>query len=102
MGGIAALPDPKLTAAMAHKQGGKDEAQLGLNRSRPRLIAPNGKQLEGVSRLVNPSTEDGEIAAGEEDRVERDYLGRLLHVADEALQNVKPGADHPKRRGRHH
>jgi hypothetical protein len=102
MRGIAALLDPKLTVAMGQKHGGKDDAKLGFNRSHPALRAPNGQHLEGVPRLVNPSTNDAEVAAGEDDPVERDYLGRLLHVADEALQHVKRGGDHRKRRGRPH
>src|SRR5437764_15216683 len=101
MRGIAAVLGPELTVAMSQKQGAKDDAGVGFNRSHPRVKTTDA-QLEGVSRLVNPSTENAEIGAGEEDQVERDYLGRLLHVADEALQHVKRGGDHRKRRGRPH
>jgi len=51
--------------------------------------APNEHYLKGVSRLVNPPSEDAEIVSGEEDPGERDYLGRLLRVADEALSRFK-------------
>jgi hypothetical protein len=85
---------------MGQKQDRKDDGQLRLNRLHPPLTAPDGQQLKGVSRLVNPLADDAEIAGGDEDRVERHYLGRLLHVADEALQHVKRDGDHRKRRGR--
>ena len=61
----------------------------------------NEQHLKGVSRLVNPRSEDPEIVSGEEDQGERDYLGRLLRVADEALRHVK-GVFHRTRRGRLH
>jgi hypothetical protein len=49
---------------------------------------------------VNPLGDEPEIVRREEDPVERDYLGRLLHVADEALHCDK--REHRKRRGRIH
>jgi hypothetical protein len=54
-----------------------------------------------VSRLVNPRSSDPEIGAPEEDPGESDYLGRLLHVADEALQPVNRDTPHRKRRRVH-
>jgi hypothetical protein len=64
--------------------------------------APNEHYLKGVSRLVNPPSEDAEIVSGEEDPGERDYLGRLLHVADEALSRFKRRLFQSTRRGRIH
>ena len=53
--------------------------------------------------MVNPRDDDPEIASAEEEQGERDYLGRLLHVADEALRHVKKGTNQrPRRRGRIH
>lgn len=59
---------------------------------------PNQQQLKGASRLVNPRSSDPEIVAPEEDPGERDYLGRLLHAADEALHPVNRDRPHRKRR----
>jgi hypothetical protein len=58
--------------------------------------------LKGVSRLVNPKDDDPEIVSAEEEEGESDYLGRLLHVADEALSHVRQGVSHRARRGRIH
>jgi len=64
---------------------------------------PRQQHLKGVCRLVNPRDDDPEIASAEEEQGERDYLGRLLHVADEALRHVKKGTNQrPRRRGRIH
>ena len=98
---IAASFDPQLTAPMSHKQAEKEDSGTRLNQPHNSAI-PDDKQLKGVSRLVNPQGDPADIAVGEEDPVERDYLGRLLHVADEALQYVKRGGDHRRRRGRPH
>lgn len=61
---------------------------------------PNEQELKGVSRLVIPRKDEQEVISGEDD--DRDYLGRLLHVADEALHQVERGRNHRKRRGRIH
>ena len=58
--------------------------------------------LKGVSRLVNPPDDDPEIVSAEKEEGERDYLGRLLHVADEALRHGRQGVSHRGRRGRIH
>jgi hypothetical protein len=50
---------------------------------------------------VNPRKNEPEIVAQEEEPDERDYLGRLLNVADEALHSVKRGGEHRKRRRVH-
>ena len=63
--------------------------------------SPNQQNLKGVSRLVNPPDDDAAAVAGEEEQGERDYLGRLLRVADEALRHVKEGFQR-HRRGRIH
>lgn len=60
------------------------------------------QHLKGVSRLVNPKDDDPEIVSSEDDPGERDYLGRILRVADEALSHVKRGVSHRPRRGRIH
>ena len=74
-----------------------------LNHSNPRSSKdPRQQHLKGVSRLVNPPDDDPEIVSAEEDQGERDYLGRLLHVADEALSHVKEGIVRRPRRGRIH
>ena len=62
---------------------------------------PAQKNLKGISRLVNPQDDDPEIVAAGEEPSERDYLGRLLRVADEALRHVKQTV-HRHRRGRIH
>ena len=98
MRGIVGFVDPRLTVGMR----GRHDAGIRRNNAHPRLTVGDKQQLQGVSRLVNPPATDAEIARGDEDPVERDYLGRLLHVADEALENVKRGGDHRKRRGRPH
>jgi hypothetical protein len=70
--------------------------------SRPRgSTPPNQQHLQGVSRLVNPRSCDPEIIAPEEDPGGRDYLGRLLHVADEALHPVNRDGPLLKRRRVH-
>ena len=58
--------------------------------------------LKGISRLVNPPDDDPEIVSAEEEEGERDYLGHLLHVADEALRHVRHGVSHRGKRGRIH
>ena len=72
----------------------------------------SGQPIRGITRLVNPPEDDQEAIAGEEDPVERDYLGRILHVADRALRQGKDGQGkdghtkdevlHRPRRGRVH
>jgi len=87
---------------MSQKQGGKDQPR-GIRISHSHgAEAPSEQQLKGVWRLVNPPSDDPEIVSGEEDQGERDYLGRLLHAADEALRHVKRGFFHRTRRGRLH
>jgi hypothetical protein len=70
----------------------------GLQATRPDAPqqAPQQQHLKGISRLVNPPNDEPELPAQEEDPVEREYVGRLLHVADEALHHDK--RDHRKRR----
>ena len=51
----------------------------------------NGQPIRGITRLVNPPEDDQEAVSGEVDPVERDYLGRILHVADRALRQGKDG-----------
>jgi hypothetical protein len=53
--------------------------------------------LKGVTRLVNPLPEEPKSSAPDQDATERDYLGRVLQVADRALRHVKR-----PRRGRPH
>ncbi len=60
-----------------------DNHQRGGSRS--------GQPIRGIVRLVNPPEDDHEAISGEEDPVERDYLGRILHVADHALRQEKDG-----------
>lgn len=60
----------------------------------------SGKPIRGIARLVNPPEDDHEVISGEADQVERDYLGRILHVADRVLRQVKDGVFHRTRRGR--
>lgn len=62
----------------------------------------SGQPIRGITRLVNPPEDDHEVISAEEDPVERDYLGRILHVADRALRQVKEGVLHRTRRGRAH
>ena len=74
-----------------------------LNHSHPSPQRdPNQLQLKGVSRLVNPRDDAPEIISQEEDQGERDYLGHLLRIADEALRHVKQGILHRHRRSRVH
>ncbi|HKW97265.1 MAG TPA: hypothetical protein VJN43_05995 [Bryobacteraceae bacterium] len=91
---------------MSTKHAGRDESadksgDIPLNHAQPRgSQRPNAQELKGVSRLVNPRGEDAELGAGEDDPGERSYLGRLLHIADEAL-HVKRRGNHRKRRRVH-
>src|ERR1700732_1569248 len=95
---IAAFPGVTLTASMSQKHSSPNGSTCP-NRSSPReSTPPNQQHLQGVSRLVNPRSSDPEIVAREEEPGERDYLGRLLHVADEALHPVKRDGTHRKRR----
>jgi hypothetical protein len=89
---------------MGHKNPGKAGPSLSLYN--PRGPSANQTPLKGVSRLVNPPSDEPEIVAREKDSTEREYVGRLLHVADEALNNDKNDkndkGEHRKRRGRIH
>jgi hypothetical protein len=73
-----------------------------LDQSDPPSKEPDRRHLKGASRLVNPPEDAAEILPTEEDEGERDYLGRILRVADEALRHVKQGILHRPRRGRIH
>ena len=97
---IAAFPGLQSTACMGHKHSATNGSTRSNHRTQREPIRPNQQYLKGVSRLVNPPSDDPEILVPEEDAVERDYVGRLLHVADEALHQDK--RDHRKRRGRIH
>ena len=98
---IAAFASVTLTAIMSEKHSSPN-GSTRPNRSDPRgSTSANQQHLQGVARLVNPRKNDPEIAAQEEEPGERDYLGRLLHVADEALHSVKRGGEHRKRRRVH-
>ena len=58
----------------------------------------HGEQpLKGVARLVNPPADEQESSGLDQDATERDYLGRVLNVADRALRREKRA-----RRGRPH
>lgn len=95
---IAAVRCVKLTAIMSQKHSSPN-GSTRPNRSSPGGSTPaNQQHLQGVARLVNPRKNDPEIVAREEEPGESDYLGRLLHVADEALHRVKRGGEHRKRR----
>jgi hypothetical protein len=97
---IAAFAGVTLTAVMSEKHSSPN-GSTRPNRSSPRGSTPaNQQHLQGVARLVNPRKNDAEIVTQEEEPGERDYLGRLLHVADEALHPVKRG-EHRKRRRIH-
>ena len=97
---IVGFHGSKLTVNVGHKRVGKGKAMYS-NHSNLRESAPNQQQLQGVSRLVIPLKNVPEVVARGEDPFERDYLGRLLHVADEALHHVKHGREHRKRRRVH-
>jgi hypothetical protein len=43
--------------------------------------------LKGATRLVNPPADEQE--SPDQDPGERDYVGRVLHVADRALSHAK-------------
>ena len=75
-------------AAIFHLGAHHIIGQLGENRMVHRMSADrhqrggsgSGQPIRGVTRLVNPPEDDHEVISGEEDPVERDYLGRILHV----------------------
>lgn len=71
---------------------------IRVNGPNSSAAALNGRQLKGISRLTNPRSDDPEIMSEEEDPGTRDYLGYILHVADEALRHVKRGLLHRARR----
>ena len=98
---IAAFPSPKLTTSVSQKHPSPNGSTRPHRSSPPESTPPNQQHLQGVSRLVNPRKNDPEIVAREEEPGERDYLGRLLRVADEALHGVKRGGEHRKRRRVH-
>lgn len=85
---------------MSSKHTGKQES-ASLHQAH-RGVATPAEHLKGVCRLVNPpNSKDPEAVLPEQDSLERDYVGRLLHVADEAL-HTKSSPNHRKRRGRVH
>jgi hypothetical protein len=99
---IAAFSSPKLYGSVSQKHSSPNEHTRSSHSSPRQSTPPNQQHLQGVSRLVNPRKNDPEIVARDEDPVESDYLGRLLHVADEALHHrVKRGGEHRKRRRVH-
>jgi len=61
----------------------------------------NEQPIRGAAHLVNPPEDSPDAAPGSEDEVERDYLGRILHVADRALRQAKE-VFHRTRRGSVH
>lgn len=69
---------------------------IRTNHPRPHKATDTNEQLSGVSRLVNPKRPPHEPVADDKDPGERNYVGRLLEVADAALQT----ADTPDRRKR--
>ena len=80
---------------MGFRSNHSDPPDLPLEKS------PIQQNLKGISRLVNPRDDDLEVFAADEEPGERDYLGRLLRVADEVLRQVKQGLQR-HRRGRIH
>lgn len=55
------------------------------------------QRLKGATRLVNPPADEQESSVPDQDPGEREYVGRVLHVADQALRHAKR-----PRRGRPH
>jgi hypothetical protein len=98
---IAAFPGSKLTTSMSQKHSSPNGSTRPHRTSPRESTPPNQRHLQGVCRLVNPRKNDPEIVAREEEPGERDYLGRLLRVADEALHRGKRGGEHRKRRRVH-
>jgi hypothetical protein len=100
---IAGVAHCRLTAIVSQKHSSRDElASVRLGHAQPPgSQPPNEKELKGVARLVNPRDDDADLGAGDDDPGERDYLGRLLHVADEALDRVKNRWNQRKRRRVH-
>ena len=97
---IAASHGPKLTVCVGHKRAGRGEAMRSES-SNSGAATLNQQHLQGVCRLLNPLHREPEFVAREKDGGERDYVGRWLHVADEALHSVKRDAPHRKRRRVH-
>lgn len=98
---IAGLANREFTAAVSQKHADR-ESDIRLNHAQARgSRLPNEKQLKGVSRLMNPRVDEAELGLGDDDPGERDYVGRLLHVADEALHHEKRRGSHRKRRRVH-
>jgi hypothetical protein len=80
-------------------QSAPTEERLGIHNdpNRRGRELPSDQPLKGVTLLVHPPSDDARIVG---DEGEHDYLGRILHVADQTLRNVKLGMFHPTRRGR--
>ena len=45
--------------------------------------------IRGIARLVNPPEDEGDVIFPKEEFVEREYWGRILHVADRVLRRRK-------------
>lgn len=86
---------------MSQKHESRDENHAN---PRPREgVTAHQYHLKGIKRLLNPRCDDPELVARETEPGEGDYLGRLLHVADEALHAVKSGRPgEPRKRRRTH
>lgn len=59
---------------------------IRVNHPRNHKAPDTNEHLSGVSRLVNPKLPSHQLVSDDEDPGERHYVGRLLEVADAALQ----------------
>ena len=98
---IAGFPARSSNGSVSAAQPSKqDRAHIRLHWAHARETRSSKDELKGVARLVQPRHDESEMILAEENESERDYLGHLLQIADDAL-HIKGSRAHGKRRHNH-